>query len=41
MEETMRMEAKEHVISGVEKMTSAEGVDFQGAAKYIKEQMDR
>ena len=41
MEETMRMEAKEHVISGVEKMTSDDGVDFQGAAKFIKEQMDR
>ena len=41
MEDTMLTEAKEHVISGVEKMTSADGVDFQGAAKFIKEQMDR
>ncbi len=37
----MKTEAKEHVISGIEKCSGGDGVDVQGAAKFIKENMDR
>ena len=37
----MKTEAKEHIVSGVEKFTGGEGTDTMGAAKFIKEQMDR
>ena len=41
MDEVMVNEAKEHIISGIEKNASADGIDVQAAAKFIKEQMDR
>ena len=41
MDATMQQEAKEHIVTGIEKNTSADGVDVQAAAKYIKEAMDR
>ena len=37
MDETMKQEAKEHVMSGIEKFPT----DVQAASKLIKEQMDR
>ena len=37
----MKTEAKEHIASGVEKFTGADGCDTMTAAKFIKEQMDR
>ena len=41
MDPVMKMEAKEHIISGIEKNAGAEGIDVQNASKFIKEQMDR
>ena len=41
MDEEMKMEAKEHAASGIEKFSSAEGVDYQAAGKYIKDAMDK
>ena len=41
MEDTMQTEAKDHVMSGIEKCSGADGVDVQAAAKFIKENMDR
>ena len=41
MEEEMKIDAKEHVSSGIEKFSSAEGVDYKSAGKYIKEAMDK
>ncbi len=41
MEDTMKLEAKEHVMSGIEKCSGQEGVDIQAASKFIKENMDR
>ena len=37
----MKTEAKEHIVSGVEKFSGGDGIDTMGAAKFIKEQMDR
>ena len=41
MDPVMKVEAKEHIISGIEKNAGAEGIDVQNASKFIKEQMDR
>ena len=41
MEGTMQTEAKEHIVSGIEKNSGAEGIDVQAASKFIKEAMDR
>ena len=41
MDDEMKTEAKEHIVSGIEKNSGVDGVDTQGAAKFIKEQMDR
>ena len=41
MDETTTFEAKEHIMTGIEKCTGAEGLDKQSAAQYIKTQMDR
>ena len=41
MEESMKIEAKEHIKSGIDKCLGAEEIDFQAAAKFIKENMDR
>ena len=41
MEEEMKMEAIEHIISGIDKCLGKEGIEFQAAAKFIKENMDR
>ena len=41
MDDVMKMEAKEHVMSGIEKCSGQEGVDVKAAAKFIKEAMDR
>ena len=41
MEEEMKNEAKEHVATGIERSAGAEGVDYQGASKMIKESMDK
>ena len=41
MDPIMKVEAKEHIISGIEKNAGAEGIDVQNASKFIKEQMDR
>ena len=37
MDPVMKMEAKEHIISGIEKNAGAEGIDVQNASKFIKE----
>ena len=41
MPDTMKQDAKEHVVNGIDLSTSAEGLDVQSAAKNIKENMDR
>ena len=41
MDEQTTIDAKDHIVTGIEKMTSADGVDFAAASKYIKENMDR
>ena len=41
MDPVMKVEAKEHIISGIEKNAGADGIDVQNASKFIKEQMDR
>tara|TARA_B110000285_G_C14777575_1_gene446942 strand:+ start:177 stop:377 length:201 start_codon:yes stop_codon:yes gene_type:complete len=41
MDEQTLMDAKDHVVTGIEKMSSAEGIDFTAAARYVKESMDR
>ena len=41
MDDEMRTEAKEHASSGIEKFSSAEGVDYHQAGKYVKEAMDK
>ena len=41
MNNEMREEAQEMVISGIDKCTGQDGVDFQAAGKFIKESMDR
>ena len=41
MEPTMQNEAKDHIVSGIEKNSGAEGIDIQNASKFIKENMDR
>ena len=41
MDDDMKMEAKDHIMSGIEKCSGGEGVDVQAASKFIKEQMDR
>ena len=41
MDATMTTEAKEHVMSGIEKFSGAEGLDLLAASKFIKENMDR
>ena len=41
MDPVMKMEAKEHIISGIEKNAGADGIDTQAASKFIKESMDR
>ena len=41
MEEEMKLEAIEHIISGIEKCLGKDGIEFQAASKFIKENMDR
>ena len=41
MDAIMKAEAQEHIVSGVEKNTSIEGIEVMAAAKFIKENMDR
>ena len=41
MDPIMRAEAQEHIVSGIEKNISVDGIDIQLAAKFIKENMDR
>ena len=41
MDPTMTTEAKEHVMSGIEKFSGSEGLDLLAASKFIKENMDR
>ena len=41
MEAQMQNEAREHIMAGIDKFTAPEGLDQQGACKFIKEQMDR
>ena len=41
MEEDMKMEAIDNIISGIDKCLELDGVEFQAAAKLIKENMDR
>ena len=41
MDESTTAEAKEHIITGIEKCTGADGLDKQAACQYIKTQMDR
>ena len=41
MEPTMLSEAKDHIVSGIEKNSGSEGIDIQNASKFIKENMDR
>ena len=41
MDEEMRVDAKEHVSSGIEKFQSAEGVDYKSAGKYIKDNKEK
>ena len=41
MDPETRKEAMEHISTGIDKNTGAEGIDTQNAAKFIKEAMDR
>ena len=41
MDPTMTTEAKEHIMSGIEKFSGAEGLDLLAASKFIKDNMDR
>ena len=41
MDEAMIVDVKDHIITGIEKMTTSDGVDFAAACKFIKENMDR
>ena len=41
MDANMQTETKEHIISGIEKNTSADGLDVQASSMYIKQAMDR
>ena len=41
MDDTMKTEAKEHVMSGIEKFSGSEGLDLMAASKFIKDNMDR
>ena len=41
MDEQTTTDAKDHIVTGIEKMSSAEGVDFAAASIFIKENMDR
>ena len=41
MEEEMKNDAKEHVTSGIDRCSGAEGVDYKAASKMIKEAMDK
>ena len=41
MEEEMKIEAIEHIIQGIDKCLGDDGIEFQAAAKFIKENMDR
>ena len=41
MENDMKMEAVDNIISGIDKCLGVDGLEFQAAAKLIKENMDR
>ena len=41
MDAQTKTEAEEHVRTGIERYTGAEGLDILAASKFIKEQMDR
>ena len=41
MEDEMKIESKEHIMSGIEKCSGGDGLDVQAACKFIKENMDR
>ena len=41
METTMQQEAQFFVTGGIEKATSASGVDIEQACRFVKESMDR
>ena len=41
MDDAMIVDVKDHIITGIEKMTTSDGVDFAAACKFIKENMDR
>ena len=41
MDATMRAEAQEHIVSGIEKNITVDGIEVMLAAKFIKENMDR
>ena len=41
MEPTVEQEAKYFVSGGIEKASSAAGVDIEAACKFVKENMDR
>ncbi len=41
MDELIKVEAKEFVISGIEKASGQFGVNIEIACKYVKDQMDR
>lgn len=41
MEDVIKVEAKDFVMSGIEKFSGGGVVNFEAACKYVKEQMDR
>jgi dynein light chain 4 len=41
MDDTIRQEAKDFVISGIEKASGQFGINIEHACKYVKDMMDR